>query len=89
MMGVSAREHIQPISVPVPEVGYATRFKRWPNRCACSGAEGRKVRAASAPPHLVDTQAGQQALDAAGVVVRADRRCGSPTDMPAAGRDAG
>ena len=65
-MGVSAGGHIHHhLSAPCPRCGYATRFKQWPNRCACSRAEGRKLSAASAPRHVVETQAGQQAASRA------------------------
>ena len=48
---------------PCPKCGYATRYKQWPTRCACSDAERRKVRA-SIPPHVVEIWAEQEELHA-------------------------
>ena len=64
-MGVSVRGHSDPhLHSPCPQCGYATRYKQWPNRCACPDAEWRKVYVTSTS-HVAGIQAEQEALDAA------------------------
>jgi hypothetical protein len=62
-MGVSVRGQTDPhLHSLCPRCGYATRYKQWPTKCACSNAERQK--ATSTPPHVVEIWAEQEALDA-------------------------
>jgi hypothetical protein len=62
-MGVIVRGRSDPhLHSPCPRCGYATRYKQWPTRCACSGAERQK--ATSTPPHVIEIWAEQETLNA-------------------------
>jgi hypothetical protein len=61
-MGVSVRGHSHPhLHSPCRPCGYATRYKQWPERCACPDAEWQEIPA----PHVAEIWAEPEALDAA------------------------
>jgi hypothetical protein len=61
-MGVSVRGHTDShLHSACLRCGYATRYKQWPTKCACSDAERQKIPAS----HLVEIWAEQEAADAA------------------------
>lgn len=63
-MGVSVRglsdRHLHSAC---PRCGFATRFKQWPIKCACSNAQRQKVRAAP-DAHVLEIWAEQEAKNA-------------------------
>jgi hypothetical protein len=62
-MGVSAGGHTDPhLHAPCPRCGYATRYKQWPTKCACSDAERQK--ATSTSPNVKNIWAEQEAKNA-------------------------
>jgi hypothetical protein len=64
-MGVSIRGHSDlHFHSPCPQCGCATRYKQWPITCACSNIEREKIRATSAPPHVVEIWAEQERKNA-------------------------
>ena len=64
-MGVSVRGHSdRHLHSPCPQCGYATRYKQWPIRRACSNAQRQKIRTTPAP-HVVEIWAEQEERNAA------------------------
>lgn len=64
-MGVSVRGLIDlHLHSSCPQCGYATRYKQWPIRCACSNAQRQKIGKTPAP-HVVEIWAEQERKDAA------------------------
>ncbi len=64
-MGVSVRGNSDPhLHSPCPRCGYATRYKQWPVTCACSDSKRQMIRTVSAPPHVVEIWAEQEARNA-------------------------